>query len=185
MSNTSKNFDLRELAGDLIGLVKDRAKDVASTAVKPDETRIQSAVLSTIGEDSKNAAEITRAIALASAGTWSPASGEIRKVLAKLESEKLISTKVDGDRKVYSITKTGKSTLRAAADQPHAETSSDSRSMFAGNLMACKPEFLREASKLAPVLIDVAQTGSTAQQVAAAALLEETRHKLHVILAEK
>ncbi len=185
MSNTSKNFDLRELAGDLIGLVKDRAKDVASSAVKPDETRIQTAILSTIAEDSKNAAEITRAIALASAGTWSPSSGDIQKALTKLEAEKLISAKLDSDRKVYSATKLGKANLKAATDQPEAEGSTEPTSKLTGSLMACKPEFLRAASKLAPVMLDVAQTGSQSQQVTAAAVLEETRHKLHVILAEK
>jgi hypothetical protein len=38
---------------------------------------------------------------------------------------------------------------------------------------------------LGPVLIDIAQTASSDQKKRAAEILEEARHRLHVILAEK
>mgnify|MGYP006172790331 CR=1 FL=1 len=53
------------------------------------------------------------------------------------------------------------------------------------NLMNCDATFLKSASKLGPVMLDVAQTATREQQQAAAAVLDEMRHKLHGILAGK
>jgi DNA-binding PadR family transcriptional regulator len=191
---STNSFDLRELAGDLIGLVKDRAKDAAASVVKPDNAKIQTAVLSSIIDEAKNAIEITRAIALASAGTWSPTSGEIQQALTSLLAEKLVSSKIDSDRKVYSITKAGKTQLsNAPAPDENANTENTESRMklsglpdFAGLTgVSYSPEFMRAASKLAPVMIDLAKTGTKPQQATAAAILDETRHKLHAIFTEK
>lgn len=185
MSTSSMNFDLKELVGDLISLVKDRAKDAAAQVAKPDAGRIKSAVLSTIAEEAKNAAEITRALSLASAGTWNPTNAEVQQTLNALVDEKLASSKVDGDRKVYSITKAGKTALINAPEVTETPIDgSASKSKFTANFSA-NPEFLKAASKLGPVMLDLAKTGTPVQQKAAAALLDETRHKLHQILAEK
>jgi DNA-binding PadR family transcriptional regulator len=194
MSTASKNIDLRELAGDLIGLIKDRAKDAANAVTKPDTSMIQNAVLSTIVEDPKNASEITRTLALASAGAWNPTAGEIQLALSALTSEKLVTAKVDGDRKVYSITKAGKTRLKdaPAAGASTSNSSDEGRRKF--NSFAdmatmtginLTPEFRDAAKKLAPVMLDMAKTGTKAQQATAAALLAETRDKMHAILAEK
>ena len=51
--------------------------------------------------------------------------------------------------------------------------------------MNCDVSFLKSASKLGPVMLDVAQAGTREQQQAAASVLDEMRTKLHVILAEK
>lgn len=192
MSNPSKNVDLRELAGDLIGLIKDRAKDAAAAVTKPQESMVQNAVLSAISEQPKNAAEITRTLALASAGAWAVTAGEIQVTLGTLVEEKLAAAKVDGDRKVYSITKAGKARLKdapAAGEQDAtAEATrkfnsfSDVAKMTGINLTS---DFKKAAKNLAPVMLDMAKTGTKAQQAAAAKLLDETRDKLHSILAEK
>ena len=194
MSTASKNIDLRELAGDLIGLIKDRAKDATTAATKPDAAMVQNAVLSTIADEPKNAAEITRVLTLASAGAWNPTSGEIQVALTTLTAEKLATAKVDGDRKVYSITKAGKTRLKDAfatgastsnsSDEGRRKFNSfaDMATMAGINLT---PEFREAAKKLAPVMLDMAKTGTKAQQAAAAALLAETRDKMHAILAEK
>ena len=192
MSTASKNIDLRELAGDLIGLIKDRAKDAATAVTKPDATMVQNAVLSTIADEPKNAAEITRVLTLASAGAWNPTSGEIQVALTTLTSEKLATAKVDGDRKVYSITKAGKARLKDAPTASESTAGTEARRRF--NSFAdmatmaginLTPEFREAAKKLAPVMLDMSKTGTKAQQAAAAALLAETRDKMHAILAEK
>jgi DNA-binding PadR family transcriptional regulator len=192
MSNSSKNVDLRELAGDLIGLIKDRAKDAASAVTKPQASMVQNAVLSAISEEPKNAAEITRALALASAGAWAVTAGEIQLTLGALVEEKLASAKLDGDRKVYSITKAGKARLKdapAAGEQDAAAEATRKFNSFADvakmtgiNLTS---DFKKAAKTLAPVMLDMAKTGTKTQQAAAAKLLDETRDKLHSILAEK
>jgi len=194
MSTASKNIDLRELVGDLIGLIKDRAKDAATAVTKPDAAMVQNAVLSTIADEPKNAAEITRLLTLASAGAWNPTSGEIQVALTTLTAEKLSTAKVDGDRKVYSITKAGKTRLKesSATGASTSNSSDEGRRQF--NSLAdmatmaginLTPEFREAAKKLAPAMLDMAKTGTKAQQAAAAALLAETRDKMHAILAEK
>ena len=192
MSNASKNIDLRELAVDLIGLIKDRAKDAASAVTKPDVAMVQNAVLSTIADEPRNATEITRVLTLASAGAWTPTAGEIQVALTALTAEKLATGKVDGDRKVYSITKAGKTRLKDAPAASKSTAGNESRRKFnsfadiatmAGiNLTS---EFRDAAKKLAPAMLDMAKTGTKAQQAAAAVLLAETRDKMHAILAEK
>ena len=191
LSTTSKSFDLRELVGDLVTLVKDRAKDAGQPrgAAQPSADQIETAVLASLTDTSKNATEIVSALAMTSAGVWAPSIGKIHLVLAKLTEDKKVSAKTDGDRKVYSITKTGKSALKDAAEKPSPETGADAgASRAAGstkNLLACDAAFLKSASKLGPVMLDVAQTGTREQQQAAAAVLDEMRNKLHGILAEK
>ena len=187
MSNTSKNFDLREVFGDLLNQVKERAMDFGQprSAAQPTPEMIETAALATISEAPKNASEIVATLALSSAGTWVPTVGKIHPVLAALTEAKKVSAKTDDDRKVYSITKAGKAALKEAAANPVTETTSARASGPNMNLLNCDATFLKSATKLGPVMIDVAQTGTREQQQAAAAVLDEMRHKLHGILAGK
>ena len=186
VSTSPKNFDLRELVGDLVTLVKDRAKDVGQSrgTAQPSAEQIELAILATITETPKNATEIVAALALAGAGVWAPSTGKIHPVLAKLAEDKKVTAKTDGDRKVYSITKAGKSALKDVAENPATDNATGATGSTK-NLMNCDATFLKSASKLGPVMLDVAQTGTREQQQAAAAVLDEMRHKLHGILAGK
>lgn len=187
MSTSSKTFDLRELVGDLVTLVKDRAADVgqARGSAQPSSEQIELAILATLADGSKNAGEIVSALALAGAGAWAPTTGKIHPALAKLTEDKKVSAKTEGDRKIYAITKTGKSAIKDGAAQPAPEAGATSTAGSTRNMLACDVSFLKSASKLGPVMLDVAQTGTREQQQAAAAALDEMRNKLHVILAEK
>jgi DNA-binding PadR family transcriptional regulator len=187
MSNTSKNFDLREVFGDLLSQVKERAMDFGQprSAAQPNSEMIETAVLATISEAPKNAAEIVATLGLSSAGTWVPTVGRIHPVLAALTEAKKVAAKTDGDRKVYAITKAGKAALKEAAANPVTETTSARPSGPNMNLLNCDASFLKSATKLGPVMLDVAQTGTREQQRAAAAVLDEMRDKLHGILAGK
>ena len=146
--------------------------------------QIELAILASLAEGSKNASETVSALTLAGAGAWVPTTGKIHPALAKLTEDKKISEKTEGDRKVYSITKAGKSALKDAAENP-ATDSATGATGSTKNLMNCDATFLKSASKLGPVMLDVAQTGTREQQQAAAAVLDEMRHKLHGILAGK
>jgi DNA-binding PadR family transcriptional regulator len=187
MSNTSKNFDLREVFGDLLNQVKERTMDFGQSrsAAQPSPDQIEIAVLATLSATPKNAADVVSALALTSAGIWVPTVGKIHPVLASLTEAKKVSAKTDGDRKVYAITKAGKAALKEAAANPVTETTSARASGPNMNLLNCDATFLKSATKLGPVMLDVAQTGTREQQQAAAAVLDEMRHKLHGILAGK
>lgn len=191
MSTESKNFDPRQVIDELIGFVRDRASDARTRGFipKPTSEQIERAILSAIASDSKNVTEIVKAISLASGGTWQPTSGQVQTSLARLGESELVASKTKGDRKVYSITKAGAEALANAANasesEPSAADQSGTRPSSNWNLMTCDPAFVKAASKLGPVLLDIAQTGTREQQSRAAAILEGARHELHVILAEK
>jgi DNA-binding PadR family transcriptional regulator len=187
MSNTTKNFDLREVFGDLMNQVKERALDFGQprSAAQPTSAQIEIAVLAALADSSKNATEVGAALALTSAGIWAPTVGKIHPVLTTLTEAKKVSAKTEGDRKVYAITKAGKAALKEAAENPISETTTARPSSQNMNLLNCDATFLKSASKLGPVMLDVAQTGTREQQQAAAAVLDEMRHKLHGILAGK
>jgi DNA-binding PadR family transcriptional regulator len=187
MSNTSKNFDLREAFGDLLSQVKERAMDFGQprSAAQPTSEMIEVAVLAALSEAPKNATEIFSNVGLSSAGSWVPTIGKIHSALTALTEGKKVSAKTDGDRKVYTITKAGKAALKEAAAKPVNESASARPSMPNMNLLNCDATFLKSATKLGPVMLDVAQTGTHEQQQAAAAALDDMRHKLHGILAGK
>jgi DNA-binding PadR family transcriptional regulator len=184
LTKSANSFDLREMLGGLVDAVKERVTDagVVSAAAKPDEHRIRAAVLSAVSLESKNAKEVAETISLASAGTFVPSSSALQIHINDLISEKAIVAKVEGDRKTYSITKSGKALLKADSkkfdDEPKTRAKRSTSLKF-------EPDFLISASKLAPVMLDIAQTATVEQQKAAALVLQETRHKLHTILAEK
>ena len=187
VSTSSKSFDLRELVGDLVTLVKDRASEAgqARGSAQPSAEQTELAILATLSDGSKNASEIVSALALASAGAWAPTTGKVHPALAKLTEEKKVLAKTEGDRKVYTITKTGKSAVKYGAAQPAPEVGATRPAGSTRSSITCDTSFLKSASKLGPVMLDVAQTGTREQQQAAAAVLDEMRNKLHVILAEK
>ncbi len=189
MSTESKSFDPRQVVDELINFVRERASDARNRgfAAKPTEQQIEVAILSAISTDSKNVTDIIKAISVASGGTWQPTAGQIQSSLAKLIEAESASSKNKGDRKVYSVTKTGLEALAAAANQtddPKADQTSTKNSSSL-SWMTCDPKFLKSASKLGPALLDIAQTGTREQQTRAAEVLEKARHELHIILAEK
>ncbi len=191
MSESSKNSELRELLGDLVSVVRERAgkafssSSSSSSSKMPAEAQLKTAILASISIEAKNAQEMISAIVVSSGGALRPTSGQVQTTLSSLSEEKLVSSKTDGDRKVYTITKAGKAALKEAAAKPVNESASARPSMPNMNLLNCDATFLKSATKLGPVMLDVAQTGTPEQQQAAAAALDDMRHKLHGILAGK
>jgi DNA-binding PadR family transcriptional regulator len=160
--------------------------------VKPDDGSIATSVLVAIEKEPKNLKEIADSIALASGGTWKPGAGLVLNTVSSLVELGQAESRNEGERRIYAITASGLAALtsaREASTQPEAEESSTapagSRSYgFGQNWQTCDPKFLVSASKLGPVLLDIAQTGNRSQQEKAATVLEEARKKLHVIMAE-
>ena len=188
MSTESKP---RQIIEELVGFVRDRAAETRSRTFspKPSSQQVERAILSAISSEARNVTEIVKAIGLASGGTWQPTSGQVQTTLTSLIEAGLVTSKTKGDRKTYIITKDGTQSLAASADEA-ATDSADAKSSSSKNMrnlswLTCDPEFLKAASKLAPAMLDVAQTGTREQQSKAAAVLENARHELHVILAEK
>ncbi|MEY4423486.1 MAG: hypothetical protein RLZZ258_589 [Actinomycetota bacterium] len=183
MSTSGKNFDLNAIASDVVAAVRSGFSDLRnpSTNREPDSDAIKVAVLSVIEHEALNAIQISAAIRLANAGLWVPSSGVIHSTLNELIASKLATAQVDGDRKTYAITKAGKKALATALEAPVSEAEAPNSKSDSN----CNASFIYSASKLGPVLIDIAQTATSEQKKKAAEVLEEVRHRLHVILAEK
>lgn len=184
MSTNSFSSDLRELLGDLVTVVRGKVADasLSTAAPKPDQSQIRTAVLAAVQGDARNAKQVVEAIALTSAGSFTPTISEIQESLANLVTAELVEVSLDGDRKKYSITKAGKEALKVEAKKAAEAPGQESKKKI--NL-PFESQFFVNAAKLAPVMLDIAQTASESQQKAAALVLQETRHKLHSILAEK
>lgn len=191
MSNATNNFDPKQSVSDLLGYLKDKALNVAVSATKtaPSAHRVHAAILSVLSGGPKNATQLIEGISAASAATWSPTSAEIHGSLPKLEESGFVSSKNKGDRKVYAITELGQDELKTLlknSSQTSAKTpASDAKRLDPMNWLNCEPGFLTAASKLGPVFLDIAQTGSRGQQARAVEVLEKARLELHQILAEK
>lgn len=188
MSTTNNSFDPRQAIEGLFGYVKDMATSTVSraTKVQPDETSVQAAVLTALESGSKTASQISKTIAVAAGGTWTPTDGQINKALGLLVEAEKVSVKTKADRKTYTLTESGVEAL-AAAKENLSEAKSPTTSKMTANLnwVACDPHFLKAASKLPPVMLDIAQTGTREQQIKAAEILDKARHDLHKVLAEK
>lgn len=190
MSTASSNFEPRKALEGLWGYVKDMATNAVSRGAKfePSEDQIDAAVLGALESGSKSATDVTKAITLASGGAWTPTDGQVNRTLTKLSDTDKVSAKTKADRKIYTITKEGLAWLESAKQNAPAaakQSTPTSKMNMNFNWMTCDPHFLTAASKLPPVLLDIAQTGTKEQQAKAAAILDKARHDLHVALAEK
>ncbi len=195
MPKNSQSSSLRDtftdLFGDLASAVRERVEDFTSRAnIAPtSKEAIETAVLASLEGDSKNAHQVLESLFVASAGKLNATSGSVQSALNALVERELAKSKAKGDRKVYSLTDAGKDALKQAkvdaanADQSSAKTSakSSARTM---SFVSLDPKFVSSATKLGPVLIDIAQTGTREQQAKAIEILEKARKQLHVILAD-
>ena len=195
MAEASNRFDLKETLDELKGFVRARAGTISGQPQhKPTAAQLDSAVLSALATEPKNAAQIVAAITLASAGSSSLTAAQVHPVLAKLTEAEFVKAKNKDDRKVFSITDLGRESLAVAGETLANETSdsNDSAPGIGANLgwasakdwLQFDPNFMKSAAKLAPAISDVAKTGTRAQQEQASKVLEEARRQLHLILAE-
>jgi len=193
VATASDEFDFRALLGELTSFAKNRGSALRDQlrSVKPDENAIALSVLVAIENEPKNLKEIADSIAMASGGAWKPGDGLVLSRLTSLVEAGQAQAHNEGERRIYSITESGKNTLESArnvsdevASEPEATAGAESAfGKFGQAWPSCDPAFLITASKLGPVLLDLAQTGDRAQQAKAAEVIEAARKQLHVILA--
>ena len=181
--NNSMNFDLRELVESARNALSSRMGTMGPVMQKPSKTDLRLAVLNSLSGESKNGKEVIQAIAISSANTWVPSSSEVYPLLEELTDEGLLSIKIDGERRVYKVTKAGSKALaeetakREVMPESSAKTTSGSRVQQSGHL-------LKSSSALAHAISQVLQNGSPAQQDKANKAVEEARKKIYTILAE-
>lgn len=187
MATASNSFDLKNIIDELVNFAKTRTADLQGKrpAAAASAEQLSIAILAALETAPKNAKQVGDSIALANGGSWVPSAAQIRLSLEQLIEQELVQVATKKDRKVYSLTKQGVQEL-AGASAKFAKTkqSTDAPSGTSSSMPWCDPQFLVAASKLGPVMLDIAQTGTRAQQQQATQLLEALRHELHKILAD-
>lgn len=188
MNSTSSSFDLRQVVGELKEFVKSRGADFQNRPVAPTSDQLELAILASLSGGAKNAQQLINALSVASAGAFTATSAQVHPLLAGLEANGLINAEAKDDRKVYSITEQGRATIDQAAtadaEQPDVDSHAAQKPKGAPSWLGFDPNFLKAASKLAPVISDLAQTGTRHQQELATKVLQDARHQLHKILAQ-
>lgn len=199
-SSSSSGFDLR---GAVEGLRQTFASPTTADA-SPDVREggdIRAAVFRELSDESMHGYQIIRAIEARSGGAWKPTPGAVYPTLQVLDDEGLVSAEQVGERKVYSLTDTGRLAAAAAAESAAAASAAaDSAHAGAAYAASGSPKapqqpwgqsvhgalaLTKSAAKLAQVMTLVAQTGTSRQTERAVAVVDAARRKLYAILAEE
>ncbi|MCU1415859.1 MAG: PadR family transcriptional regulator [Schumannella sp.] len=140
---------------------------------------IRTAILVALAEEPMHGYQIIQAIDARTGGAWKPSPGSIYPTLQLLADEGLVTAAQEGERKVYSLTDTGRAAATAAsADGP----------------LPWEPRRVRDderlalpkaGAKLAQAMSQVAHSGTPEQAERATAIVDEARRKLYAILAEE
>jgi DNA-binding PadR family transcriptional regulator len=176
-------FDVSEVIDGIKGMVSSAMTTSSKIGSKsPTAADLRIAVLSVLKGDAKNGKEVIQAISVVSGGTWTPKKSAIYPLLEELTDEELVAIKIEKELRVYSLTKKGKTYL--ADELAKKEEAKDKPSSSKNNWVEINSAGVKASVKLAQALAQVAQTGTPDQQKRATELVDETRRKVHAILAE-
>nr|WP_294694262.1 PadR family transcriptional regulator [uncultured Friedmanniella sp.] len=134
------------------------------------------ATLLLLAESPMHGYQIMQAMADRTDGAWRPSPGAVYPTLAQLEDEGLVTTEVEGGRKLVTLTAQGRDHVeehRAGWGDPFGQATGQKPG----------PDLRGPLHELHVAARSVAVTGSAAQVEAAAAVLTEARRSLYLILA--
>jgi DNA-binding PadR family transcriptional regulator len=176
-------FDVTEIIGGIRGMVSSAMSgpNKMGTA-SPSASDLRMAVLSVLKGDAKNGKEVIEAISVVSGGAWAPKKSSIYPLLEELTDEELVAIKIEKELRVYSLTKKGKAYLSEELERKQG--TKDMPATSKNNWLEINSAGVKASVKLAQALAQVAQTGTPDQQKRATELVDETRRKVHAILAE-
>lgn len=189
MRTTQNGVDLQKL----VGMVRDRIEnfDLANWKQAADSTNkavdYRHLILASLKGEAKNGHQILTEIAASQSGTKKPTASHIYPLLEQLVDEGLITATQTGERKVYKITKDGKAALAAHKEKVTAATKPAAQENDPWPLprwLDLNGKVVKASGRLAKSLTELAQLGTLEQQERVADLLDETRKKVHAILAE-
>jgi DNA-binding PadR family transcriptional regulator len=171
-TSSSTGFDFWEA---IDGLRETLAPRVAGRMGRGD---IRAAILVALTDEPMHGYQIIQAIEARTRGAWKPSPGSIYPTLQLLADEGLVTAEQVGERKVYSLTESGRA---AAAEYAEGPTPWEPRRSWGGDRNHALP---KSGARLAQAVAQVAHTGTPEQAERAVAILDETRRKLYAILAE-
>lgn len=140
---------------------------------------VRAAILALLAESSRNGYQVISEIDERSGGAWRPSPGAIYPALSQLAREGLIAAEESGGRRTFSLTDAG----RAYVEQNPAMARGAWESIDQQDAWQ-PPALFAVAARLGGSIAEVAQVGTPEQINAAERLLEQTRRKLYLILAD-
>lgn len=173
--------------------MKDRIENFDLGNLKQAAESTQSAVdhrhliLASLKAEAKNGHQILTEIAASQAGAKKPTASHIYPLLEQLVDEGLITATQAGERKVYKLTKDGKAALAAHKEKATTEAKPATEVNDPWPLprwLDLNGKVVKASGRLAKSLTEVAQVATLEQQERVADLLDETRKRVHAILAE-
>ncbi len=189
MSNFSNGIDIQNI----LKTLKDRIEnfDLGKLKQAAESTQIpvdyRHLVLASLKAEAKNGHQILTEIAASQTGAKKPGASQIYPLLEQLVDEGLITATQAGERKVYKLTKDGKAALAALKENATTEAKPAAEENDPWPLprwLDLNGKVVKASGRLAKSLTEVAQLGTLEQQERVADLLDETRKKVHAILAE-
>jgi DNA-binding PadR family transcriptional regulator len=139
---------------------------------------VRAATLILLAEQPMHGYQLMQAMAERTGGAWRPSPGAIYPTIAQLEDEGLVSTQIEGGRKLVSLTDSGRTYLQDSAhgvsDPFAAITASDAE----------EPSLRTAIAEVHSAAKAVALNGTRAQVASAQAVLADARRALYLILAE-
>lgn len=189
MENSSMSQDIKDIVD---GVRKVITKSISnnpfqssSSTMKPD---LELGVMAALFTGAKNGAGVTSHIRLSSAGTYSPNQAHVQSVLESLIEKRWAKIVVRDDLRLYELTKAGiaefDSRQLAEPTQAHQEHSTGC-SECASKSWAPHTGVLAAGARLAQTVAESSGPSHAAKHQQVIALLEDTKRKLHEILAEK
>ncbi|MFI0743042.1 PadR family transcriptional regulator [Streptomyces sp. NPDC021100] len=138
---------------------------------------VRASILALLKDRPMHGYEMIREIAERSGGAWRPSPGSVYPTLQLLEDEGLISSASEGGKKLFALTEDGRAEADAGSPAPWEQV--------AGGADRETAQEVRQAGfALMEAFGQVWRTGSAEQREQALAVVNETRRKLYLILAE-
>jgi DNA-binding PadR family transcriptional regulator len=137
---------------------------------------VRIAALLLLSETPMHGYQLMQAMADRTDGAWRPSPGAIYPTIAQLEDEGLVTTQVEGGRKLVTLTDAGRTHVeeqRGAWGDPFGQVEG----------AAPGPDLRGPLHELHAAARQVAVSGTPAQVEAAAAVLTQARRALYLVLA--
>ncbi|MFI6335402.1 PadR family transcriptional regulator [Streptomyces sp. NPDC050535] len=139
---------------------------------------VRASILALLKDRPMHGYEMIQEIAERSGGAWKPSPGSVYPTLQLLEDEGLIISEAEGGKKLFSLTDDGRTAADEGPDAPWEEAGR-------GVDWETLHEIRQAGFGLMEAFGQVWKTGSKDQRDKALAVINETRKKLYLILADE
>ncbi|MGN9761455.1 PadR family transcriptional regulator [Streptomyces sp. SD31] len=139
---------------------------------------VRASILALLKDRPMHGYEMIQEIAERSGGAWKPSPGSVYPTLQLLEDEGLIASETEGGKKLFSLTEAGREAAGAGPEAPWEEASR-------GVDWEALGEIRQAGFGLMEAFGQVWKTGNKEQREKALAVINESRKKLYLILADE